>query len=171
MADQSTQQENAQHTSTAPVGSVERERALKDEESVDQEDFDSENQQEGEEENEDGDSDDEEMLSSKPSGPHFDFIDGFFYIVLAILKDILDTTWILGMLVGGIIILFLYLKGVPAVGKAAIAMGVDMIPVLGIIPITILTAIVTIWVTNHPKMVEKLGVAGQIAQKVIKRGK
>lgn len=127
--------------------------------------------EEDDEEIEDDEDVEEGELDDQPEGPRFDFIDGFFFIILAALKDVLDSTWIFGAMLGGIIILFLYLKQVPMVSKSAIAMLIDMIPVLGFLPITLVTAVVTVIMTNHPKAVEKLGFAGEVAEKIIRRKK
>ncbi len=100
------------------------------------------------------------------SGPHFDGVDIFFYIALAVLGDIGDSVWIFRFFFGPLTILWLYLKGVRnTISKNAIAQGVELIPILGWLPISTAAAVLTILFTNHPELFEKAGTIGKIVQK------
>ncbi|MFA6136228.1 MAG: hypothetical protein WC705_02630 [Candidatus Paceibacterota bacterium] len=134
-----------------------------------------ESEEDGEEEDEDGEeSEDEEGGNLKQkSGPHFDFVESFFYISMAILSDIFDGLWISRFFFAPATLLWLYMKGLNnVISKNAIAQGVELIPVVGFLPLSTIAAVLTIWITNNPESFNKVfGVAGKIFQKVAKRGK
>ena len=121
-------------------------------------------------ENEDGTS---EKIESLQQGPRFDFMESFFYVSMAVLSDIFDGLWISRFFFAPATLLWLYMKGLNnVISKNAIAQGVELIPVIGFLPLSTIAAILTIWVTNNPESFNKVfGIAGKIFQKIAKKGK
>ena len=120
-------------------------------------------QEETEEQNIEG----EENQEEKPSGPHFDTIDTFFYVSLAVMGDIFDGIWVTRIFFAPMTVLFLYLKGVDQmISKNMMSQGIELIPVVGWLPISTTMAIYTVVITNHPELLDKLGVAGDALKKV-----
>lgn len=120
--------------------------------------------------------------SSENNAMHIDIIEGFFLISINVLGDLLelfDLTGfgvIVGMavdfLVGPIVILWLWMRGIPLVERNAIAQAVELIPGLDILPIRTVAIILTIITVNHPEWMQKLGLGGKVVSNVIKlRGK
>jgi hypothetical protein len=123
----------------------------------------------------------DESAALEHAGPRFDFIEIIFLISLCGAADaleLLDLTGVgivIGLLVdfgvGPATVMYLWLKGTSHLGKNAIAQGIELIPVLDVLPIRTTAIILTILAVNHPKMFEKAGVAGKIAQKALTKGK
>jgi len=134
-----------------------------------------------EELDEEGEEELDESAALEHAGPRFDFIEIIFLVSLCGAADaleLLDLTGvgiIVGLLVdfaaGPATIIYLWLKGSSHIGKNAIAQGVELIPGLDVLPIRTTAIILTIIAVNHPKMFEKAGVAGKVAQKVLTKGK
>lgn len=105
--------------------------------------------------------------------PRFDEIDIMFYMLLAILGDIGDSVWVTRLFFAPATFLFLYFKGVDSmISKNAIAQFIEMVPVLGWLPISTTAAIITIFATNHPEQFQQwFGKAGEIIEKAGKIGK
>ncbi len=102
-----------------------------------------------------------------PRGPHFDTIDTFFYMSIAVLGDVFDGIWVTRIFFAPVTLLFLYVKGVDQmISKNMLSQGIEMIPVLGWLPISTTMAVFTIVMTNHPEFMEKLGPAGEALEKV-----
>lgn len=111
-----------------------------------------------------------EEIRPTPKGPHFDIVEAFFFLALSLIKDIFDLTWILGAALSLVLVLWMFLKGVKAVKASSIAMFVDDIPVLGVLPITFVAACLTVWHTNWPDSFYKtFGIFSKILTK--KKGK
>jgi len=140
---------------------------------VDEEDAEELNEEEAEEL--------DEGAALEQTGLRFDFIEIIFLVSLCGAADafeLLDLTGvgiIVGLLVdfaaGPATVMYLWLKGTPHLGKNAIAQGVELIPVLDVLPIRTTAIILTIIAVNHPRMFEKAGVAGKIAHKALTKGK
>jgi hypothetical protein len=121
-------------------------------------------EEEGEEE-ETSDEETEEDAEEKetPQGPRFDLIEVVLYVGLSVISDILDGIWITRFFFAPVILLWLFLKRVNGVGKNVIAQAVELLPVIGWLPITTVAAIFTIWSTNNPESFNKVfGIAGKV---------
>ena len=109
----------------------------------------------------------EENQEEESSGPHFDAVDTFFYVSLAVMGDIFDGIWVTRIFFAPMTVLFLYLKGVDQmISKNMMSQGIELIPVVGWLPISTTMAIYTVVITNHPELLDKLGVAGDALKKV-----
>ena len=126
----------------------------------------------------------EEVRDYEPTGPkapHFDFIEGFFLISINLIVDGIEWTELTGIgiilaflvdfIIGPITILWLWFKGVPMIGRNAVAQGVELIPGLDLLPIRTTAVVLTIIATNKPKTFDKAGFVGKVAKKVLTKGK
>ena len=126
----------------------------------------------------------EEIHDYKSTGPetiHFDFIEGFFLISINLIADgikLLELTgigiilaFLVDFIIGPITILWLWFKGVPMVGRNAVAQGVELVPGLDLLPIRTTAVVLTIMATNKPQTFDKVGFAGKVAKKVLTKGK
>lgn len=121
-----------------------------------------------EEENVPPDEDEDTEYKMESQGPHFSGVEAFLYISVAILGDLGDSVWIFRFFFGPATILWLWLKGVrTALVKNALAQVVEMIPAVGWLPISTVTAILTVLLTNHPEYTDRLGI---LAKLVIRKG-
>lgn len=112
------------------------------------------------------------VSEKKASGPHFDAIESVLYVSVAIISDVLDGIWITRFFFGPAILLWLWLKEVKVVGKNAVAQGIELIPIIGWLPMSTVAAVLTIMATNNPAVFEKyLGEAGKMAKKALTAGK
>ncbi|MFA7201769.1 MAG: hypothetical protein WC099_02145 [Candidatus Paceibacterota bacterium] len=110
---------------------------------------------------------DEGEEQEKKSGPHFDTVDTFFYVSIAVLGDIFDGIWITRVFFAPLTLLFLYMKGVDQmISKNMLSQGIELVPVVGWLPISTTMAIFTIVLTNHPEILDKIGPAGEALEKI-----
>lgn len=110
---------------------------------------------------------DEGEEQEKKSGPHFDTVDTFFYVSIAVLGDIFDGIWITRVFFAPLTLLFLYMKGVDQmISKNMLSQGIELVPVVGWLPISTTMAIFTIVLTNHPEILDKIGPAGEALEKM-----
>lgn len=153
--------------SSTPVSKQATQTSRSNNISQDQNKNDTAEEVEDPEELEDNEEQEEGAEQEKPSGPHFDTIDTIFYLFIAILGDVFDGIWVTRILFAPITILFLYLKGVDQmISKNMISQAVELIPVVGWLPISTTMAIFTIVLTNHPELLDKLGTTGQALEKI-----
>lgn len=134
-----------------------------------------------EELDEEGEEELDESAALEHAGPRFDFIEIIFLVSLCGAADVLELLDLTGVgiiigfavdfVAGPATVMYLWLKGTSHLGKNAIAQGVELIPVLDVLPIRTTAIILTIIAVNHPKMFEKAGIAGKIAQKALTKGK
>jgi hypothetical protein len=128
-----------------------------------------ENPEENEEESEENEEELEEA-EQENTGPRFDSVDIFFYMSLAIMGDVFDGIWVTRIFFAPTTLLFLYLKGVDQmISRNVISQGIELVPMIGWLPISTTMALYTIIMTNHPELFEKLGVAGEALEKISKK--
>ncbi len=101
-------------------------------------------------------------------GPHFDHIEIFLYVSMAVIGDLTDPFWFTRFLFGPATVLWLWLKGVhQVISKNAIAQAVELIPGLDVLPISTVAAIMTVIAVNHPEKFQQwFGVAGEVLEKM-----
>ena len=101
-------------------------------------------------------------------GPHFDHIEIFLYVSMAIIGDLTDPFWFTRFLFGPATIFWLWLKGVhQVISKNAIAQAVELIPGLDVLPISTVAAIMTVIAVNHPEKFQQwFGAAGEVLEKM-----
>ncbi len=117
------------------------------------------------------DSQDEEEKPDRPS-PYFDTVDVMFYMSLAVVGDVFDGIWVTRIFFAPTTLLFLYFKGADQmISRNAVSQFIELIPMLGWLPISTTMAVYTIVMTNHPEYLEKLGTAGEVLKKMSKKGK
>lgn len=129
------------------------------------------NGEEDEEDNEGKDTDEEEKNSldsdkSRQSGAHFDGVDIFLYVSMAVIGDLGDSIWVTRVVFGPATVAWLYLKGVDAaIGKNIVAQLTEMVPFVGWLPISTVAAVLTIWQTNDPESFKRaLGLAADVIE-------
>ncbi len=136
------------------------------------EDEDSENNSENDDEYDRDEGDEEGVFDQRQlnrDGPHFNFIESYFFVVLAVLGDVCDGIWVTRFIFAPATLMWLYFKGVNAIGKNVIAQLVELIPGVGWLPISTVAAVLTIWQTNNPESFEKtFGKAGKALEKIQK---
>ena len=113
----------------------------------------------------------DEEVESENQGPHFDGVESFLYVSVAIVSDIGDGLWFTRFFFAPATLLWLWLKGVnQVISKNAIAQAVEIIPGVDWLPISTVAAIMTIIAVNHPEKFEQwFGAAGQALEKIGKK--
>lgn len=154
-------------------GEEKKSKPENDEDNQSSEDNDNKDNEDGDEvdteNDEDEDNDDSYNQQLNRQGPRFNFIESYFFVALSVVGDICDGIWVTRFIFAPATIMWLYFKGVDAVGKNVIAQLVELIPGVGWLPISTVAAVLTIWQTNNPESFKRtFGKAGETLEKIQK---